>query len=244
MRSSPYRRSKDRRKAARIIVGSGAALVIVLVVFPDVLGTGSHPDQDQNTTTTTMSLSDIQRTYQAVLSEYDMAFVSPNAVIAAASTDITTQEARIRSDVSVYNYNESGGGCSGNPTYFESCVSNEQVTAQSALGDENTATLDEKADVTKQIKSVQQIETAITSFAQQLDGIPWPSSVSLVPLNLTHALSDSRATYAQVAIDLANGKAFSTDSQSIAAAESRVATQLSSMASALGIPTPSSPTPS
>jgi hypothetical protein len=244
MRSSPSRQRGNRRKAARVIAGSGAALVIVLVVFPDVLGSERHPDQGPNTTTTTMSLSDVQSTYEAVRSEYATALVSPNAAIATATVDITKQEGRIRSDVSTYNYNESGGGCSGSATYFDSCVSNEQVTAQSALGDENAATLAEKADVTTQIKSVQQIETAITAFVQQLDGIPWPSSVSLEPLSLTRALSDSRGTYAQVAIDLAHDKAISTDSQAIAAAEARVATQLGAMASALGVPTPSSPTTS
>ena len=243
MRSSPSRQSKDRRKAARVIVGSGAALVIVLVVFPDVLGNESHPDQGPNTTTTTMSLSDVRSTYEAALSEYNTAFVIPNAAIATAAADITKQEGRIRTDVSNYNYNESGRGCSGSPTYFDSCLSNEQVTAQSALGDENAATLAEKADVTKQVRSVQQIETAITAFVQQLDGIPWPSSVSLVPLSLTRALNDSNGTYAQVAIDLASGKAFSADSQTIAAVESRIAAQLGTMASALGIATPSPATP-
>jgi hypothetical protein len=244
VRFSLSRQNRDRRKTARVIVGSGAALVIVLVVFPDVLGGERHPHQGQSTTTTTMSLSDVQSTYAAVLSEYNMALVSPNAAIVTATVDITKQEVRIRSDQSAYNYNESGGGCSGSPTYLESCLSNEQVTAQSALGDENAATLAEKADVTTQIKSVQQIETAITAFVQQLDGIPWPTSVSLEPLSLTRALSDSRGTYAQVAIDLAHDKAISTDSQAIAAAEARVATQLGAMASALGVPTPSSPTTS
>ena len=98
--------------------------------------------------------------------------------------------------------------------------------------------------MTKQIRSVQQIDTAITAFVQQLDGIPWPSSVSPVPSNVTHALSDERSTYVQVAADLASGKSISADSQTIAAAMSAVATQLINMASALGIPPPSPPTPS
>ena len=238
------RRNSDRRKAAWIIVGSVATLLIVFVVFPTGLSTGRHPSQDQNTTATTIALSDIRKTYEAVYSEYIAALVSPNAVIAMAATDITIQEERLQNDVKTYDYYESGKGCSGTPSYFASCLLDEQQTAQSALGDESAATRAEKVDVTKQIRSVQQIENAITAFVQQLDGIPWPPSISLVPLGLTHALSDSRSAYAQLAIDLAGGKAASRDRQTIATAGSAVATQLINMASALGIPLPSSPTPS
>jgi hypothetical protein len=191
-----------------------------------------------------MSLSDIQSTYEAVLSEYNVALVSSNAVIATAAADITTQEERIQNDAKNYSYNESGNGCSGNPGNFDSCITDEQQTAQIALGDENAATRAAKADVTKQIRSVQQIETAITAFVQQLDGITWPASVSPGPSNVTHALSDERSTYVQVAADLASGKSISADSQTIATAMSAVATQLINMASTLGIPPPSSPSPS
>jgi hypothetical protein len=241
---SPSRRSKDRQKAARIIIGSVATLAIVFVVLPGALGPGRHPSQDQNTTTTTMSLSDIQSTYEAVLSEYNVALVSSNAVIATASADITTQEVRIQNDAKDYNYNESGNGCSGNAGSFDACITDEQQTAQIALGDENAATRAAKADVTKQLRSIQQIETAITAFVQQVDGITWPSSVSPVPSNMTHALSDERSTYVQVAADLASGKSISADSQTIAAAMSAVATPFINMASALGIPPPLLPSPS
>jgi hypothetical protein len=98
--------------------------------------------------------------------------------------------------------------------------------------------------VTKQIRSIQQIETAITAFVQQVDGITWPSSISPVPSNMTHALSDERSTYVQVAADVASGKSISADSQTIAAAMSAVATPLINMASALGIPPPLLPSPS
>jgi hypothetical protein len=240
---SPSRRRRDRRKVFWIIVGSVAILAVVFLVFPTGLGPGGHSSQDLSTTTTTMSLSDIQSTYRAIYSEYGGALVSSNAMIEQGAADMATQERRLQNDITTYNDDETGKGCSGTPTYFASCLSNDQQTAQSALGDENAATRAKKADLTKQIRAVQQIENAITAFVGQLAGIPWPSSVSLAPLSLTHALSDSRSTYAQLAIDLASGKAISTDSQRIATAGSEVVAQLSNMASVLGIPPPSSPTP-
>ena len=239
--STSSRPRQDRRKGARIFIGAVAALVILFVVLPGELGTDKHPSQDQNTTTTTMSLSDIRTTYDAVLSEYNAGLASSSAVIATVATDITTQEERVQNDAKTYNYNESGSGCSGNSGDFESCLADEQLTAQTALSDENAAKRAMKADVTKQIRNVQQIETAITAFAQQLAGITWPSSLLPVESNLTHALADERSTYVQVAADVASGKSFSTDGQTIAAATSLVATQLASMASALGVP-PSSTT--
>jgi hypothetical protein len=242
--SSRPRQSKDRRKVARTIIGAIAVLVILFVVLPGELGTDKHPSQDQNTTTTTMSLSGIQSTYEAVLSEYNATLVASNAVITATGTDITTQEERIQNDAKTYNYPASGSGCSGNASDFKSCLADDQLTAQTALGDENAAKRTMKADVTEQIRSIQRIETAITAFVQPLDGITWPSSVSPVESDLTHTLDDERSTYVQVAADLASGKSFSTDSQTIATAKSAVVTQLTSMASALGVPPPSSATPS
>ncbi len=227
-----------------MIVGAVATLVILFVVLPGELGTGKKPSQDQNTTTTTMSLSDIRSAYEVVLSEYNVALASSNVVIATAGTDITTQEERIQNDAKTYNYNASGRGCSGNLSDFYACLDDEQQTAQIALGDENAAKRTMKADVTKQIRSVEQIETALTTFVQQLDGITWPSSVSPVESDLRHALDVEKSTYVQVAADLASGKSFSADSQTIATATSAMATQLISMASALGIPPPSSTTPS
>jgi hypothetical protein len=190
-----------------------------------------------------MSLSGIQSTYEAVFSEYNATLVASDAVIAAAGTDITSQEERIQNDVKTYNGNASGSGCSGNASDFDSCLANEQLTAQTALGDENAAKRTMKADVTKQIRSVQQIEAAITAFVQQADTITWPSSVAPVVSDVTQALGDERSTYVQVAADLASGKPFSADSQTIATAESAVANQLTSMASALGVAPPSSTTP-
>ena len=242
--SSPSRQNKDRRKVAKIIIGAVAILVVLFVLLPGELGTDKHPSRNQNSTTTTMSLSDIRSLYEGIVSEYNTTLVSSNAVIASAGTDITTQGERIQNDERTYNDNESGSGCSGSTSNFDSCVANEQLTAQTALSDENAAKRTEKADVTKQIRSVQQIETEITDFVQQLDGITWPSSASSVESYLTHALGDERSTYVQVAADLASGKSFSTDSQTIATATSAVATQLASMASVLGIPAPSSTTPS
>jgi len=169
-----------------------------------------------------------------------MALLSANAVITSAGADITIQEEHIQNDVTTYNNNEAGNGCSGNESDFASCLAGEQQTAQGDLVQENVAARAEKADVTEQIRSVQQIETAIAAFIQQLDGIPWSSSVLPVLSNLTHALTDDGTTYQKVATDLAGGKPFSADSQSIAVAGSAVATQLTNMASALGIPAPPS----
>ncbi len=141
---------------------------------------------------------------------------SANAVITSAGADITIQEEHIQNDVTTYNNNEAGNGCSGNESDFASCLAGEQQTAQGDLVQENVAARAEKADVTEQIRSVQQIETAIAAFIQQLDGIPWSSSVLPVLSKLTHALTDDGTTYQKVATDLAGGKPFSADSQSIA----------------------------
>ena len=237
---SRSRQSRDRRKVTRVVIGAVVVLVLLFVVLPGELNTGKQPSQDRNTTTTTMSLSDIRSIYEGIASEYTATLASSNAVIAAAGADITTQGARIQNDGRTYTANESGSGCSGGAGNFDSCLANEQLTAQAALVDENAAERTAKADVTKQVRSLQQIEAAISSFVQQLDAITWPSSVSSVESSLTHLLDNQRSTYVQVAADVAGGKTFSTDNQPIAAATSAVVTQLTSMTSALGVAVPSS----
>jgi len=107
--------------------------------------------------------------------------------------------------------------------------------------DENEATQVEKTDVSRQVTSVQEIETAINTFAQQLAGITWPASVSAAVANLTQALSGYSNAYARTVTDLVNGKPISTDSQPISAAAAVVATQLGNMATTLGIAPVSSP---
>lgn len=250
MRSSNYfpptRRSRQRRRTLWIVLGLLAVLAVVLVVFPTGLSTGKHPNQTENTTATP-TVSHVTHTYEAVLAQYDAALVAANKVIAIATDDIVTQVTRAQNDAASYNNHESGDLCASDalsPNLYQTCLDAEQQSAQSALGDENEATQVEKGDVSTQVASVQEIETAINAFAQQLEGITWPASVSPAVSSLTQALRGYRSAYAQTASDLVAGKPISTDSQPISAAGTAVATQLSNMARTLGIAPGSSPPPS
>ena len=88
----PTRRSRQRRRTFRIVLGILAVLAVVFVVFPTGLSTGKHPNQTADTTTTTVTVSHVARTYEAVLSQYQTALVAPNAAITGATDDIATQE--------------------------------------------------------------------------------------------------------------------------------------------------------
>ena len=149
-----------------------------------------------------------------------------------------------QSDAAIYSTDQFGGGCAANltnPGFYDSCVAGEEQTAQGALGDENAANAAEKGDVSKQVTSVQQIESAINAFVQQLDGATWPPAVAPVVASLTQALGNYRGAYAQAATDIAGGQLISAASQAITAAQSAVSTQLTAMAAALGIPPSSTP---
>ncbi|HLM95892.1 MAG TPA: hypothetical protein VK283_06210 [Acidimicrobiales bacterium] len=240
----PTRQIRQRRRTAWIVVGILAILAVIFVAFPSSLSPGKHPDQSSNGPSTTLALSHVVSTYEAVLSQYQAALAPPNAVIADATTDLAKQQARAQNDAAAYSAHESGSACAGNalnPGLYQSCLTSEQQTAASVLSDENVANDAAKADVSRQVAGVQQIEAAITALTQQLAGIPWPSSDSTAVSSLTRALGNYGGAYAQTATDLTNGKPISTGSAAIAAAGSAVATQLVNMATTLGIAPPSSP---
>ncbi|HLN43113.1 MAG TPA: hypothetical protein VK215_11695 [Acidimicrobiales bacterium] len=240
----PTRRSRQRRRTFWIVLGILAVLAVVFVVFPTGLSTGRHPNQTTDTTTTTVTVSHVARTYEAVLSQYQTALVAPNAAITGATDDIATQEGRAQNDAASYTSHESGAACSSdalNPGLYESCLTAEHQSAQSALGDENDATQAEKVDASRQVTGVQEIESAINAFAQQLAGITWPSTVSPAVATLTQALDGYSNAYAQTASDLTGGKPISTHSQTVTTAGAAVATQLADMATTLGIAPASSP---
>ncbi len=151
---------------------------------------------------------------------------------------------RAENDAATFSTDQFGGGCAANltnPGLYDACVAGEEQTAQGALGDENAANAAKKTDVSKQVTSVQQIETAINTFVQQLDGAMWPPSVAPVVASLTQALANYRNAYAQAAADIAAGQLISVASQAISTAQSAVTTQLTNMAAALGIPPSSTP---
>jgi len=240
----PTRRSRQRRRTSWIVLGILAVLAVVFVVFPTGLGSGRHPNQTEDTTTTTVTVSHVAHTYEAVLSQYQTALVAPNAVITGATDDVATQEARAQNDAASYTNHESGAACASDalsPGLFESCLTAEHQSAQSALGDENDATQAEKVDVSRQVMGVEEIATAINAFAQQVAGITWPPSVSPAVATLTQALDAYRNAYAQTATDLTGGKPISTHSQAVTTAGAAVTTQLANMAATLGITPASSP---
>ena len=184
----PNRQSRQRRRTTWIVVGILAILAVVFVAFPSSLSPGKHPDQSVNGPSTTLALSHVVSTYEAVVSQYQAALAPPNAVIANATNDLAKQEARAQSDAASYSAHESGSACAGNalnPGLYQSCLTSEQQTAASVLSDENVANDAAKADVSRQVAGVQQIEAAITAFTQQLAGIPWPSSDSAAVSSLT-----------------------------------------------------------
>ncbi len=96
--------------------------------------------------------------------------------------------------------------------------------------------------MSRQVTSVEEIEAAISAFAQQLQGTTWPTSVSPAVASLEQALSGYRAAYAQSATDLNDGQPISANSQAVSAAASPVNTQLANMATTLGIPPTTTPT--
>ena len=244
----PSRQSRDRRRTFWIIVGILAALAVVLVLFPGALSNSGHPHNREETTTTAITLSHVSRTYEAVLSQYDAAFVSPNVAIASATADIAKQEQRAaQNDASSYTFHKSGSECSGDvldPGQYQTCLNGEHLSADSVLSDENAANQAKNADVSRQVTSVQEIEAAISAFAQELQDTTWPSSVSPAVTSLEEALSAYQRTYAQSATDLNDGQPISANSQAVSAAASAVNTELGDMATTLGIPATTTPTTS
>ena len=241
----PSRQSRNRRKTFWIIVGILALLGLAFVLFPSALSNGRHPENAQSTTTTAITVSHVTHVYEAVLSQYDASLVSPNVVIAGATADIVKQEQRAQNDAASYSFHESGDECTGDaldPGQYQPCLTAEQESAESALSDENAATQAKSADVSRQVTSVEEIEAAISAFAQQLQGTTWPTSVSPAVASLEQALSGYRAAYAQSATDLNDGQPISANSQAVSAAASPVNTQLANMATTLGIPPTTTPT--
>jgi len=208
----------------------------MLVAFPIALSSGGDGGQPQNATKATVNPT---RTYEAAFSQYEAAVNALSAAIATATAGIRIDNQRLQSDATIYRSNEAGVGCSFNLThhgYFTSCALGEDLTAQSAADDERAAATARKENVSQQIKSIQTIESAITVFVQELESIPWPSSVAPVVSNLTQHLSQYREAYAKAGIGLAYSQPVSAYSQSITANGSAVTAQLINMSTALHIP--------
>lgn len=240
----PSRQSRERRRTRWIIIGVLALIALLLVVFPSALNTGGNAGKTRSTTTTAITISHVTHIYEAVLSQYDAALVSPIVAIAGATADIAKQEQRAQNDAASYSFHESGDECAGDalsPGEYQICVTGEQQSAVSALSDQNAANQAKKADVSQQVTSVQEIEAAITAFAQQLQGITWPSSPPPAVAGLEQALANYRNAYAQTATDLTNGEPVSTGAPAVAAAGSALDTQLGAMATTLGIPATTTP---
>ena len=245
MRSNEYfprtPQSKDGRRF-RVVAGSVVAVVVMLVAFPVALSSGGHEGQLQNATRTTVTAT---RTYEAALSQYETAINPLTAAIATATAGIRIDNERLQSDATVYSGNEAGVGCSFNLThhgYFTHCALGEDLTAQSAADDERAADMTRKEDVSKQIESIQTIQSAISVFIQELDGVTWSSSVVPVASNLTQDLIQYKEAYAKAEFGLAYGQPVSAYSPTITALGSAVTTELTDMATALHIPRPSPPT--
>ncbi len=198
----------------------------MLIAFPIALGSGGDGGQPQNATIATGNLT---MTYEAALSQYETALTPLSAAIATATAAIRIDNQRLQSDATMYSNNEAGVGCSFNLThhgYFADCALGEDLTAQSAVADERAADAARQEHVSQQIKSIQTIESAITVFVQELDSIPWPTSVAPVASSLTQDLSQYREAYAKAELGLAESQPISAYSQSIAANGSAVTAQL------------------
>jgi len=207
----------------------------MLIAFPIALSSGGDGVQPQNATKATVNLT---MTYEAALSQYEATVNPLSASIAPATAAITIDDQRLQSDATIYSNNEAGVGCSFNLThhgYFADCALGEDLTAQSAVADERAADVSRQEHVSQQIKSIQTIESAITVFVQELDSIPWPSSVAPVVSDLTQQLSLYREAYAKAELGLADGQPISAYSQSITANGSAVTAPLIDMSTALHI---------
>jgi len=227
--------NRDGRRF-RIVAGSVAAVVVMLVAFPIALSSGGEGGQPQNAT---MAMGNPRMTYEAALSQYEATINPLNAAIATATAGISIDNQRLQSDATIYNTNEAGIGCSFNLThhgYFADCALGEDLTAQSAVVDERAADVARREHVAQQTTSIQTIVSAITVFVQELDTIPWPSSVASVVSTLTQNLSQYREAYAKAEVGLAYNQPMSAYSQSLAANGSAVTAQLIKMSAALHIP--------
>ncbi len=237
MRSRNYfprtRQIEDKRKV-KIVVGSVAALAVLLIAFPSALS--SSGDESKNVATTTLNPA---KTYEAFLSQYDVAWRSLSAAIISATDAVTIDDERLQNDATAYTNNEYGVGCRPNivnPGYYKSCVSGEDQTAQSALDDEKSASVAKREDLSQQIKSIETMESAIIVFVQELNSVTWPSSVAPVESSLTQSLDDYRETYGKAEVGLSYNQPFSAYSENISAAQSTTTTQLSQMSTALRTP--------
>ena len=238
MRSNEYfpgtRQIKDGRRF-RIVAGSVVATIVTLVAFPIPLSSVGREGQLQNATTSTVNPT---TTYEAALSQYHTAADPLSAAIATATAGIRLDNERLQSDATTYSSNDAGVGCFFNLThhgYFTSCALGKYQTALSALEDEKAAEVAKKEDVSRQIESIQTIQSAISVFVQELDSVTWPSSVAPVVSNLTKLLSQYEEAYAKAEFGLAHGQMISAYSQSITANGSAVTAQLINMSTALHI---------
>jgi hypothetical protein len=232
------RQSEDRRKT-RIVVGSVAALAVLLIAFPSALSLSG--DESRNALTRTVNPA---KTYEAFLSQYEAAWRPLSAAITTATAAVTIQDQRLQSDAATYSSNEYGVGCRPNivnPGYYKSCLSGEDQDAQSAVDDERAAAVAKKEDLAQQIESIDTMESAINVFVQELNSVSWPPSVAPVESNLTQSLDQYGESYAKAGVGLSYGQPLSAYSQSISAVESTATTQLTDMATALHIPPPSIP---
>jgi hypothetical protein len=233
------RQIEDKRKV-RIVVGSVAALAVLLIAFPSALS--SSGDESKNVVTTKVNPA---KTYRAFLSQYDAAWRPLSAAITSATAAVTIDDERLQSDATTYTNNVYGVGCRPNiinPGYYKSCVSGEDQTAQSALDDERSAGVAKREDLSQQIKNIETMESAISVFVQELNSVTWPSSVAPVESSLTQSLDDYREAYGKAQVGLSYDQLLSAYSENISAAQSTTTTELTDMATALHIPSPSTPT--
>jgi hypothetical protein len=249
----PRGRHRQQKKSSKRnwLFAAGAAVVAVVVLVVVVGGSGSKTPGSPvaltggATATTVNPLPAVASAYEGYLNQATAAMNPLNTAVNAEGVDITKQDERAESDATTYTTDEFGGGCTGDIsdyTAYDSCVSQEEQAAASALSDENAANAAGRTDQQQQANQDQQEEGDISTFVQQLDSISWPSSVEDVASNLEQALSNDRDVLAQDATDLADAQNFSisADNEALSTATSDVSTELINMATALGISPPSS----
>jgi hypothetical protein len=166
--------------------------------------------------------------------------LAPDAAIAAADADIAKQYGRLSNDQATYQDNQFGTGCNaGDTAMYPACLSQEQQAAAAAQIDETAAQAALTTDTSQIEAADQQLEVAISTYLQRLSAIAWVTAAARLDASqLAQSLTDERNAVGEEAADLVNHRDTAEDNQAISAAVSDERTDLTNLATALGIPSP------
>lgn len=213
------------------------------------VGTAASTSQTTGTSaaqslTSAPAIAPVARTFSADTLAYDNAAKPAGTQVQAAGTDITKQNERIQSDDTTYSQNAFGQGCTVGTTLsaYQSCLTQEEQTANSAESDVNSAQAAIKTDISQEQTAINSISSAIGTYIAQLDAVNWPTSQTRgIAATLEQDLTNERNVDAQLNTELSDGTAITSSKNQLATISSGVSTQLINMATALHIPPPATP---